>query len=82
MLFIMCFVVFPCCMNVSPRRELQQVSGRVAEAEAALQQQAADFQARLAQLQTWYGKQAAVVAQLRKGKALEDGQIGFTNTNR
>eukprot|EP00775_Hariotina_reticulata_P008710 gene8710-8891_t len=64
------------------RRELQQASGRVAKAEAALQQQAAEFQARLAQLQTWYGKQAAVVAQLRKGKALEDGQIGFTNTNR
>lgn len=66
----------------TPRRELRQVAGRAEAAEAALQQQAASYEARLAKLQAWYGKQAAVVAALRKGKALQDGQVGFTNTNR
>lgn len=64
------------------RRELKQASGRAAAAEAALQKQAAGFEARLAQLQAWYNKQAAVVAQLRRGKAPKDGQVGFTNTNK
>lgn len=58
------------------------MSGRAAAAEAALQQQAAEYEARLQQLQTWYGKQAAVVAQMRSGRAPGDGQIGFSNTNR
>lgn len=70
------------CGSVVHRRELKQASGRAAAAEAALQQQAAGFEARLAQLQSWYKKQAAVVAQLRRGKAPKDGQVGFTNTNK
>jgi multidrug resistance efflux pump len=70
------------CAGVVHRRELNQASGRAAAAEAALQQQAAGFEARLAQLQSWYNKQAAVVAQLRRGKAPKDGQVGFTNTNK
>jgi len=69
-----------CCLRY--RRELRAASGRAASAEVALQQQAAAFEARLTKLQAWYNKQAAVVAQLRRGKAPKDGQVGFTNTNR
>ncbi len=61
---------------------MRVASGRAAAAEAALQQQAAGFASRLAKLQKWYNKQAAVVAQLRRGKAPKDGQVGFTNTNK
>lgn len=66
-----------CC-----RRELLQVAGRAQAAEAALQQQAAEYEARLAQLQAWYGKQAAVAGQLRKGKRPAEGSVGFINSNR
>jgi hypothetical protein len=58
------------------------MSGRAAAAEAALQQQAAEYEQRLEQLQAWYGKQAIVAGQLRKGKKPADGSVGFTNTNR
>jgi hypothetical protein len=76
-----------CCIYWFPayfvcRRELQQMSGRAAAAEAALQQQAAEYEQRLKQLQAWYGKQAIVAGQLRKGKKPADGSVGFTNTNR
>lgn len=58
------------------------MAGRVAAAEAALQQQAAHHEARLQQLQTLYSKQTAVVAQLRKGNAPSADAVGFSNTNR
>jgi uncharacterized sporulation protein YeaH/YhbH (DUF444 family) len=69
-------------LHLSCRRELREASGRATAAESALQQQAASFEARLAKLQQWYNRQAAVVAQLRRGKAPKDGQVGFTNTNK
>jgi hypothetical protein len=69
-------------LHWSCRRELREASGRATAAESALQQQAAGFEARLAKLQQWYNRQAAVVAQLRRGKAPQDGQVGFTNTNK
>jgi hypothetical protein len=58
------------------------VSGRAQAAEAALQQQAASYEARLSKLQAWYSKQTAVVAELRKGRAPRDGLVGFSNTNK
>jgi hypothetical protein len=58
------------------------VSGRAEAAEVALQQAAADYEARLTKLQASYSKQVAVVAELRKGRAPRDGQVGFTNTNK
>lgn len=67
-----------CCRGL--RRELALVTGRVTAAEVALQQQAADYEARLQQLQTLYSRQTAVVAQLRKGKV--PAAVGFRNTNR
>lgn len=69
-------------LHLSCRRELREASGRATAAESALQQQAASFEARLAKLQQWYNRQAAVVAQLRRGKAPKYGQVGFTNTNK
>eukprot|EP00878_Enallax_costatus_P012649 GHUV01013212.1.p1 GENE.GHUV01013212.1~~GHUV01013212.1.p1 ORF type:complete len:648 (+),score=321.26 GHUV01013212.1:993-2936(+) len=64
------------------RCELHHVTGRVAAAETALQQQAAHYEARLEQLQTLYSKQTVVVAQLRKGKVPAANAVGFSNTNR
>ncbi|KAF6257036.1 hypothetical protein COO60DRAFT_1640292 [Scenedesmus sp. NREL 46B-D3] len=62
--------------------ELYSKSVEGAAAEAALQQQAAAYEDRLAQLQAWYGKQAVVAGQLRKGRRPAEGSVGFTNTNR
>lgn len=73
-------MVFATNPFLSRRRELATVTGRAATAEAALQQQAANYEARLQQLQTLYSRQTAVVAQLRKGKVPD--AVGFRNTNR